>query len=99
MRKYERKTVVYVNFMNLGNAYDMIWRMYVNKDKRIKGGGRVSVSVTVDSDVRQCCIFPLLFNIYIYIYINEVMKKVKIGMGRMGVSFQEKGIEWRLTYL
>ena len=55
--------------------------------------------MTVDSDVRQCCIFPLLFNIYIYIYINEVMKKVKIGMGRMGVSFQEKGIEWRLTYL
>ena len=38
MRKYERKTVVYVNFMNLGNAYDMIWRTYVDKDKRIKAG-------------------------------------------------------------
>ena len=30
------------------------------------------------------------------IYMDEVMKEVKMGMGRRGVSFLEDGREWRL---
>ena len=30
------------------------------------------------------------------IYMDAVMKEVKIGMGRRGMRFQEKGREWRL---
>ena len=33
------------------------------------------------------------------VYMNAVMKEVKMGMGRKGVRFQEKGIEWRLPGL
>ena len=39
--------------------------------------------------------FPLLFNVY----IDAVMKVVKIGMGRRGVRFMEEGREWRLPGL
>ena len=35
---------------------------------------------------------PWLFNIY----IDAVMKEVKMGMGRRGVGFLEEGKEWRL---
>ena len=35
---------------------------------------------------------PWLFNLY----MDAVMKKVKRGMGRRGVRFQEEGREWRL---
>ena len=38
---------------------------------------------------------PLVF----YVYMDEVMKDVKMGMGRMGVRFLEKGREWRLPDL
>ena len=39
--------------------------------------------------------FPWLFNVY----IDAVMKEVKMGMGRRGVRFQEEGREWRLPGL
>ena len=35
---------------------------------------------------------PWLLNVY----MDGVMKEVKIGMGRRGVSFLEDGREWRL---
>ena len=35
---------------------------------------------------------PWLFNIY----MDGVMKEVKMEMGRRGVRFQEDGREWRL---
>ena len=38
---------------------------------------------------------PWLFNVY----MDAVMKEVKMGMGRRGVRFQEKGREWRLPGL
>ena len=48
------------------------------------------------SDVRQMGIMsPWLSNVH----INVVMKGVKMGMGRRGVRFQEKGREWRLPGL
>ena len=44
---------------------------------RIKGGE--SEQFRIDSSVRQGCIMsPWLFNVY----INAVMKEVKMGMGR-----------------
>ena len=38
---------------------------------------------------------PWLFNEY----MDGVMKKMKMGMGRRGVSFMEDGSEWRLPGL
>ena len=39
--------------------------------------------------------FPLLFNVY----MDAVIKKVKMGMERMGVTFLEEGRGWRLPSL
>ena len=38
---------------------------------------------------------PWLYNVY----MKEVMKGVKIGMGRRGVNFLEDGREWRMSGL
>ena len=38
---------------------------------------------------------PWLFNVY----MDRVMKEVKLGKGRRGVSFMENGREWRLPGL
>ena len=35
---------------------------------------------------------PWLFNVY----MNAVMKEMKMGMGKMGVKFMEEGRKWRL---
>ena len=35
---------------------------------------------------------PWLYNVY----MNTVMKEVKVGIGKRGVRFQEEGREWRL---
>ena len=39
--------------------------------------------------------FPWLLNVY----MDAVMKEVKMRMGRRGMRFQEEGREWRLTGL
>ena len=39
--------------------------------------------------------FSWLFNVY----IDAVMKEVKVGIGRMGLTFLEEGREWRLPVL
>ena len=38
---------------------------------------------------------PWLFNVY----MDAVMKEVKMGKGRSGVRFMEEGKEWRLPNL
>ena len=38
---------------------------------------------------------PWLF----YVYMDGVMKEVKMGIGRRGVSFMEDGKDWRLPGL
>ena len=49
-----------------------------------------------ESDVRQGCVmFPWLFNVY----MDAVMKEVKMGVGRMEFSFLEEGRKWRLPVL
>ena len=46
--------------------------------------------------VRQVCIMsPWVFNVY----MNAVMKVLKIGMGKRGMRFQDEGREWRLPGL
>ena len=50
----------------------------------------------IDSGARKACILsPWLFNVY----INAVMKELKMSIGRRGVRFQEEGKEWRLPGL
>ena len=55
---------------------------------RVKRGE--SERFRVDGGMRQGCpLSPYLFNVY----IDAVMKEVKIGMGRRGVRFLEDGRE------
>ena len=62
-------------------------------DEEQTGKGRESEQFRMDSGVRQGCIIsPWLFNVY----MDGVMKEVKMGMGRRGVSFLEDRREWRL---
>ena len=50
----------------------------------------------INSSLRQGCIMsPWLFNVY----MDGVMKEVKMGMGCREVRFMEDGSEWRLTEL
>ena len=50
----------------------------------------------IDSEVRQGGIMsPWLFNVY----MDAVLKKVKMGMGMKGVRFLEDDREWRLPGL
>ena len=45
-----------------------------------------------DGGVKQGCImFPWLFNVY----IDAVMKEMKMGMWKMGVRFLEKWRKWK----
>ena len=58
---------------------------------RVKGGENEWFGI--DSRVRQGCnMSPWLLNVY----MNEVMKEVKMGMGRKGVRFVEDVREWIL---
>ena len=60
----------------------------------VKGGK--SERFRIYTGLRQGYIMsPWLFNVY----INAVMKKVRMVMGRMGVKFLEEGREWRLPGL
>ena len=61
---------------------------------RVKGGD--SGCFRIDSGMRQGCVMsPWLF----ILYIDAVMKKVKMRMGRMGVRLLEKRRERRLLGL
>ena len=56
---------------------------------RLKGGD--SECFRIDRGVRQVCIMsPWLFNVY----MDEMMKELKMGMKRRGVRFQEEGRKW-----
>ena len=108
----EKKRRVYVGFIDLEKAYGMealcqVLRMY-NVGGKLLGGiksvyvdsfgcakvkGGVSEGFRIDSGMRQGWImFPWLFNVY----MDVVMKEVKMGMARRGVKFMEEGREWNL---
>ena len=69
-----------------GTLLSEIKSMYVDSSSSVRIKGGVSEQFRRDSGVRQGCIMsPWLFNVY----MDGVMKEVKIGMGRRGVSFVE----------
>ena len=70
--------------------------MYVDSSASFRVKGGESVWFRIDSGVRHGCIMsPWLFNVY----MDAVMKEVKMGMGRRGVRFLEDGRESRLPGL
>ena len=77
-----------------GELLNDIKSVYVNSLSCVRVKGRDSECFRIDSGVRQECIAsPWLFNVY----MDAVMKELKMGMGRRGVRFQEEGWEWRLS--
>ena len=67
--------------------------MYINSLACVRVKGGESECFRINSGVRQGCIMsPWLFNVY----MDAVMKEVKMWMRRRGVRFQEEGREWRL---
>ena len=79
-----------------GKPLNGIKSVYVNILAFVRVKGCKSECIRIDSGIRQVCFMsPWLFNVY----INTVMKEVKMGMERRGVRFQEEGREWRLPGL
>ena len=69
---------------------------YVNSLACVRLKGVERECFRIDRCVRQNLIMsPWLFNMY----MDAVMKEVKIRMGKMGVRFLEEGREWRLLCL
>ena len=67
--------------------------IYVDSLFCVRVKGSTSEWFRIDSGVRQGCIMhPCLFNVY----MDAVMKEMKIRIGRRGVRFKEEGREWRL---
>ena len=70
--------------------------MYFDSSGSVRVKEVESERFRIDSGVRQKCIMsPWLFSVY----MDGVMKDVKMGMGRRGVSFMEDGREWKLPGL
>ena len=70
--------------------------MYVDSLACVRVKGGESELFRIDSGVRQgCTMSHRLFNVY----MDGVMKEVKMKMGRRGVSLMEDGREWRLPDL
>ena len=66
-----------------GKLLSGIKSMYVDSSASVKIKGVESEQFRIDSGVRQGCImFPRLFSVY----MDGVLKEVKMGMGRRGVS-------------
>ena len=70
--------------------------MYVDSSVYVRVKWDECERFRIESGVRPGCIMsPWLFNVY----IDGVMKEVKIGRGSRGVRFMEDGREWRLPGL
>ena len=77
-----------------GKLLNGIKSLYVNSLTCVRVKRGESECFRIGSGVRQECIMsPSLFNVY----LDSVMKEVKMGMGRRGVRFQDEGREWRLN--
>ena len=69
---------------------------YVNSLACARVKGCESECFRINSRAREVCIMsPWLFNVY----MDAVMKELKMGMGRRGVKFQEGGREGSLPGL
>ena len=63
--------------------------IYINSLDCVRVKECESECFRINSGVRQLCIMsPWLFNVY----MDTVMKEVKMGMGKRGVRFQGEGI-------
>ena len=70
-----------------------IKHMYVNSLDCVRVKGDESECFRTDNVVRQGCIMSSwLFDVY----MDAVMREVKMEIGRMGLRFLEEGSEWRL---
>ena len=79
-----------------GKLFSGIKSMYGDSSVCVRVKGGESKQFRIDSEVRQVCIMSSwMFNVY----MDGVMKEVKMGMERRGVSFLEDGREWRLPGL
>ena len=79
-----------------GKLLSGIESMYVDNSACVRVRGDESEWFKTDSGVRQGCIMsPWLLNVY----MDGVMKDVKMGVGRRRVRFLEDGREWRLPGL
>ena len=73
-----------------------IKNMYVDSSACVSIKEGVSEQFRKDSAVRQECIMSTWIFI---VYMDPVMKEVKMGMVRRGVRFLEEGRAWRLSGL
>ena len=79
-----------------GKLLNGIKSMYFNSLVCVRVKRGESECFRINKGVRKGCVMsPWLFNVY----MDAVMKVVKIEMGRRGVRFQEEGREGRLTGL
>ena len=79
-----------------GKLLNGIKSMYVNSLACVKVMRGVSECLKINSGMRQGCIISSwLFNVY----IDAVMKDVKMGIRKKEVRFQEEAREWRLLGL
>ena len=71
-----------------GKILSGIKNMYVDSSAYVRVKGGESGRFRIDNGVRQGCImFPWLFRVY----MDAVMKVVKMGMARRRGRFQKKG--------
>ena len=69
---------------------ELIKSIYVDSSACVRVKGGESEQFRIDSGVKQGCIMsPWLFKVY----MDGVMKEVKIGMRRRGVSFLKDKVE------
>ena len=74
----------------------VIKSMYVKSLACVRLSGGESECFRIDSSVRRRCVMsPWAFNVY----MDAVMKKMKLEMERMGVRFLGERKEWRLPGL
>ena len=82
--------------MGGGKRLSGIKSMYVDSSDYVRIKGGESERFRTYRGVRQGCIMsPCLSNVY----MDGVMKEVKMGIGRRGMNFLEDGKEWRLPGL
>ena len=82
--------------MGGGKHFSGIKSIYVDSSACVRVKGGKSERFRIDSGARQGCIkSPWLFNLY----MDGVMKEVKVGMGKRGMKFLEDGREWILPDL
>ena len=85
VRKHERKHVKSIRVL-------CIWK--ANSLACVKAKEDENECFRIDGGVGQVCtMFPWLFNVY----MDAVMKEVKMVMGRRGVIFLKEWREWRLS--